>query len=156
MEGALPEKQPVRVTILSRSYTLLTGGDPREVEELAAGVDALMLSIAAKAPNADSTRIAVLACLHLADKLRLPGARDERSEAARGPQVRGVRRNARAVDRLRGTALMFGRAILAGLAAAAAFAATPYEAEIAAWRQAREAGSRGRYRLAHRHRHVSG
>ena len=70
MEGAPIEKQPVRVTILSRSYTLLAGGDPREVEELAAQVDALMLSIASKAPNADSTRIAVMACLHLADKLR--------------------------------------------------------------------------------------
>ena len=32
-------------------------------------MDELMLSIAAKAPNADSTRIAVLACLHLADRL---------------------------------------------------------------------------------------
>jgi len=63
-------KQPVRVTILSRSYTLLAGGDPKEVQELAAGVDELMLLIAGKAPNADSTRIAVLACLHLADKLR--------------------------------------------------------------------------------------
>jgi cell division protein ZapA len=70
MEGNTPDKQPVRVTILSRSYTLLTAGDPREVEEVAAGVDELMLSIAAKAPNADSTRIAVLACLHLADRLR--------------------------------------------------------------------------------------
>jgi cell division protein ZapA len=40
------------------------------VEEVAASVDELMLSIAAKAPNADSTRIAVLACLHLADRLR--------------------------------------------------------------------------------------
>lgn len=64
------EKQPVRVTILSRPYTLLATGDPREVEEVAASVDELMLSIAARAPNADSTRIAVLACLHLADKLR--------------------------------------------------------------------------------------
>jgi cell division protein ZapA len=64
------EKQPVRVTILSRPYTLLAAGDPHEVEEVAASVDELMLSIAAKAPNADSTRIAVLACLHLADKLR--------------------------------------------------------------------------------------
>src|SRR5215468_8554639 len=73
METSGPEKQPVRVsvTILSRPYTLLASGDPREVEEVAASVDALMLSIAAKAPNADSTRIAVLACLHLADKLRL-------------------------------------------------------------------------------------
>jgi cell division protein ZapA len=66
----IPEKQPVRVTILSRPYTLLATGDPREVEEVAAGVNELMLSIAARAPNADSTRIAVLACLHLADKLR--------------------------------------------------------------------------------------
>ena len=67
--AATPEKRPVRVTILSQSYTLLTAGDPREVEELAHSVDELMLSIAAKSPNADSTRIAVLACLHLADRL---------------------------------------------------------------------------------------
>jgi cell division protein ZapA len=70
MEGSTSEKQPVRVTILSRPYTLLAAGNPREVEEVAASVNDLMLSIAAKAPNADSTRIAVLACLHLADKLR--------------------------------------------------------------------------------------
>ena len=70
MESSTSEKQSVRVTILSRPYTLLAAGDPREVEEVAASVDELMLSIAAKAPNADSTRIAVLACLHLADKLR--------------------------------------------------------------------------------------
>jgi cell division protein ZapA len=62
-------KQPVRVTILSQPYTLLAKGDPREVEQLAQSVDELMLSIAAKAPNADSTRVAVLACLHLADRL---------------------------------------------------------------------------------------
>ena len=69
MAASPPEKRPVRVTILSQSYALLTAGDPREVEELARGVDELMLSIAAKSPNADSTRIAVLACLHLADRL---------------------------------------------------------------------------------------
>ncbi|PWU11904.1 MAG: cell division protein ZapA [Terriglobia bacterium] len=70
MENSAPEKQSVRVTILSRPYTLLAAGDPREVEEVAASVNDLMLSIAAKAPNADTTSIAVLACLHLADKLR--------------------------------------------------------------------------------------
>ena len=70
MESSTSEKQSVRVTILSRPYTLLAAGDPREVEEVAADVDELMLQIAAKAPNADSTRIAVLACMHLADKLR--------------------------------------------------------------------------------------
>jgi cell division protein ZapA len=70
MDGNPPEKQPVRVTILSRPYTLLATGDPRDVEEVAASVDQLMLSIASHSPNADSTRIAVLACLHLADRLR--------------------------------------------------------------------------------------
>jgi cell division protein ZapA len=70
MEISNPEKQAVRVTILSRPYTLRTSGDPKEVEEVAANVDELMLNIASRAPNADSTHIAVLACMHLADKLR--------------------------------------------------------------------------------------
>jgi len=70
MEKSTPEKQTVRVTILSRPYALRTAGDPREVEAVAASVDELMLSIAAKAPEADSTRIAVMACLHLADRVR--------------------------------------------------------------------------------------
>ena len=63
------EKRPVRVTILNQQYTLLAGADPREVEELAHSVDELLHSIAAKASTADSTRVAVLACLHLADRL---------------------------------------------------------------------------------------
>jgi cell division protein ZapA len=66
----MEDKQSVRVTILSRPYTLRVSGDPREVEAVAASVNDLMLSIAGRAPDADSTRIAVLACLHLADKLR--------------------------------------------------------------------------------------
>jgi cell division protein ZapA len=70
MDGNNPEKQAVRVTILSRPYTLRTTGDPREVEAVAASVDELMLNIASRAPNADSTHIAVLACLHLADRLQ--------------------------------------------------------------------------------------
>lgn len=70
MEPSPPDKKSVRVTILSRPYTLVASGDPHDIEQVAANVDALMLSIAAKAPNADSTRIAVLACLHLADRLR--------------------------------------------------------------------------------------
>jgi cell division protein ZapA len=67
---ASADKQTVRVTILSRPYTLRTSGDPRELEEAASSVNDVMLAIAAKAPNADSTHIAVLACLHLADRLR--------------------------------------------------------------------------------------
>lgn len=70
MQSTASEKQAVRITILSRSYTVLTSGDPREVQEVAASVNDLMLSIASRAPNSDSTLIGVLACLHLADKLR--------------------------------------------------------------------------------------
>jgi cell division protein ZapA len=71
MEGNPSDKQAVRVTILSRSYVLRTSGDPSELEAVAASINELMLAIAAKSPNSDSTHIAVLACLHLADKLRL-------------------------------------------------------------------------------------
>ena len=66
----MDDKQTVRVTILSRPYSLRVSGDPGEVEAVASSVNDLMLSIAGRAPDSDSTRIAVLACLHLADKLR--------------------------------------------------------------------------------------
>ena len=36
MENSAPDRQQVRVTILSRPYTLLTSGDSHEVEEVAA------------------------------------------------------------------------------------------------------------------------
>jgi len=69
MEAAVEKKQ-VRVTIMGQSITLVTGGDPAEMIELAQQVDELMTTIASRAQNLDSTRVAVLACLHLADRLR--------------------------------------------------------------------------------------
>lgn len=63
-------KQPVRVQIFNQSYSLLVDGDPRDVEEVAQQVDDLVSSIASRTSSTDSTRVAVLACLHLADKLR--------------------------------------------------------------------------------------
>ena len=69
METATEKKQ-VRVTILGQPFTLLTGGDPAEMIELAHQVDELMAGIASRSQNLDSTRVAVLACLHLADRLR--------------------------------------------------------------------------------------
>lgn len=64
------EKQAVQVTIFHQNYTLRVSGDEREVIELADSVDQLMSAIAARAGNADSLRVAVLACLHMADRLR--------------------------------------------------------------------------------------
>jgi cell division protein ZapA len=92
MESPPPEKQTVRVTILNRQYSLRAAGDPHDIERMAAHVDDLMLAIAAKAPSADSTHIAVLACLHLADKLAaldremetLRHGLDRKSERVRG------------------------------------------------------------------------
>jgi len=86
------EKQTVRVTIFNRQYALRAAGDPREVERVAAQLDDLMMALAAKAPNADPTHIAVLACLHLADKLTaldremetLRRSVDQASEKCRG------------------------------------------------------------------------
>jgi cell division protein ZapA len=63
-------RQPVRVQIFNQSYSLLVDGDPGEVQEIAHQIDELMFNIASHTSPGDSTRVAVLACLHLADKLR--------------------------------------------------------------------------------------
>ncbi len=77
MDPPRPEKKPVRVTIFHQPYTLLTS-EPAALEELADSVDQLMAAIAARSPSADAPRVAVLACLHLADRLRtLEGELDE-------------------------------------------------------------------------------
>ena len=63
-------KQTVRVTIFNQTYTVATSGDARQTEQLAQEIDELMSSIARRAGNLDASRTAVLACLHLADRLR--------------------------------------------------------------------------------------
>jgi cell division protein ZapA len=65
-----PGRRTVRVTIYNQPYTLAATEDAGEVEALATSVDELMTSIAQRAGNVDSQRVAVLACLHLADRLR--------------------------------------------------------------------------------------
>jgi cell division protein ZapA len=70
MDPGGAEKKVVRVTIFNQSYTLRAPGDPREIEELAKQVDTLMESIGSQSGDTDTAHIAVLACLHLADRLR--------------------------------------------------------------------------------------
>jgi cell division protein ZapA len=64
------DRKSVQVTIFHQTYTLRVADNEREVQELADSVDQLMSAIAARSANADSLRVAVLACLHLADRLR--------------------------------------------------------------------------------------
>jgi cell division protein ZapA len=70
MDAPDTSKHTVRITIFNQTYTISTLGNPRDTEELAHEIDELMSSIARRAGNLDSTRTAVLACLHLADRLR--------------------------------------------------------------------------------------
>jgi cell division protein ZapA len=65
-----PDRKTVRVTIFNQTYSLVATSEPGEVEALAASIDELMTSIAQRAGNVDGNRVAVLACLHLADRLR--------------------------------------------------------------------------------------
>jgi cell division protein ZapA len=64
------DRKTVRVTIFNQTYPLASTGDPSEVEALAQTVDDIMNNIAQHSANIDSNRVAVLACLHLADRLR--------------------------------------------------------------------------------------
>jgi cell division protein ZapA len=63
------DRKTVRVTIFNQSYSLLASDEPGEVENLAHYVDELMMSIASRGGNVDTARTAVLACLHMADKI---------------------------------------------------------------------------------------
>jgi cell division protein ZapA len=63
-------RNTVRVTIYNQPYTLAVSGESTDVETLAHSVDQLMSDIAHQAGNVDGSSIAVLACLHLADRLR--------------------------------------------------------------------------------------
>lgn len=65
-----PDRNMVRVSIFNQTYTLGSTGQPGEVEALAQTVDELMTSVAQRAGNMDAQRIAVLACIHMADRLR--------------------------------------------------------------------------------------
>ena len=64
------EKKQVMVSILGQTFPLVTTGDPQDTESLAQEVDDLMNSIAMRSRNLDSARVAILASLHLADRLR--------------------------------------------------------------------------------------
>ena len=66
---AADEKKSIRVSIYNQTYSLLVSGDPREIEEAAQEVDELMTTIG-KSGNMETSRIAVLACLHLQDKVK--------------------------------------------------------------------------------------
>ncbi len=70
MDSGGTEKKPVRVTIFGQSYALRASADPREIQELARQVDDLMAGIASRSGDTEAARVAVLACLHLADRLR--------------------------------------------------------------------------------------
>ncbi|WP_321470161.1 cell division protein ZapA [uncultured Paludibaculum sp.] len=70
MDAGSNEKKLVRVTIFQQPYTLRSSGESGDTEELAHAVDELMNQIATRSAGADPTRVAVLACLHLADKVR--------------------------------------------------------------------------------------
>ena len=70
LDAATTEKKLVRVTIFQQPYTLRSSGAAGETEALAEAVDQLMNQIASRGAGSEPTRVAVLACLHLADRLR--------------------------------------------------------------------------------------
>ena len=84
----MAERKQVKVTIYNQQYSMSSESDSAEVEELAAVVDQLIRSIAARAGTSDLGRIAVLACLHMADQLR--GAERELTESQKSVEARNL------------------------------------------------------------------
>ncbi len=63
-------RKPIKVTIFNQTYTLTSQGDPSDAGRGRREVDDLMHSIAERAGSSDASRVAVLACLHMADRMR--------------------------------------------------------------------------------------
>ena len=95
-------KQIVRVTIFNQTYAIAAPGDPLATQEIARSVDELMSSIARRAGNLDTSRTAVLACLHLADRLRQT---EEELNALRGAVAQKTRAFSLVLDRAFSTSL---------------------------------------------------
>lgn len=70
MNPGAPDKRLVRVIIFQQPYTVRASNEPGETEAIAEAVDGLMNQIATRAGATDATRVAVLAALHLADRVR--------------------------------------------------------------------------------------
>jgi cell division protein ZapA (FtsZ GTPase activity inhibitor) len=82
VDAGSPGKTLVRVTIYQQPYTLRSSGEPGETEDLAQAVDSLMNQIAERTAGTDPARVAVLAALHLADRVRHLERRLDRVRAA--------------------------------------------------------------------------
>jgi len=63
-----PEKQLVRLSIFNQTFSLRVAGDPELMLKAANEVDELMSTIS-RSGNVDSFRVAILACLHLQDRI---------------------------------------------------------------------------------------
>ena len=68
-QSASSEKQSVRLSIFNQTFTLKVSGDPADLEQAAHEVDELMHTIA-RSGNVDTLRAAILACLHLQDRVK--------------------------------------------------------------------------------------
>jgi cell division protein ZapA len=103
--GGARERKPVRVTIAKQSLTVVTTGSEQEVLELAQRVDELISGLAARTSGSvDTARLAILACLHLADQLRTTESEiqtlRERVDALRGQMQAETRRISGLLDRI--------------------------------------------------------
>lgn len=63
-------KQTYKVRIFNQTYSISSSASEAEFQQIADYVDHLMHTIASRSGSADSTRAAVMAAMHLADKLR--------------------------------------------------------------------------------------
>lgn len=87
---------PTPVTIFGRTYRLRGDGDTEHLKRLADLVDGKMREIEATTGTADTTKIAILASLNIADDY-LKAGRHSRPEGNRGDGVERDRRLGRLV-----------------------------------------------------------
>jgi len=90
---------PTSVTIFGRTYRLRGDGDTEYLKQLAELVDGKMREVEAATGTADTTKIAILASLNLADEYLKVGRRD-RPSGERKKDAERERRLGRLVEML--------------------------------------------------------
>lgn len=86
----------MKVEIFDQAYNIQTDGDESRLRRVASFLDEKMRAVAESTRQVDSTRVAVLAALNIADELFTLRTRQEEVE---GPLRRRVERCVRLVER---------------------------------------------------------
>ncbi len=100
MSSAESSKRTYKVRIFQQTYSVVSSASEAEFQAIADHVDQLMHTIASRSGSTDGTRAAVMAAMHLADRLRQTEKRLESLQSDQRQALRHVDEQTGHLERL--------------------------------------------------------